>query len=108
MSCDVTCSHKVFHLKEPWPEAAVQKDVKPKYLKEATCVVVGSDPRAAGLVGMDHLWVHTQEGLDDHILQRGGRGEESEGVVPTVHVGNSLQCFPTLPHCYGRSAAATG
>ena len=84
----------MYHLKEPWPEAAVQKDVKPKYLKEATCVVVGSDPRAAGLVGMDHLWVHTQEGLGDHILQRGGGAKKVRGWFQQCMSATHCNVFP--------------
>ena len=72
---------KVLHLEEPRLESAVQENVKPKYLKEAACVIAGGNPRPAGLVGVDHLWMHAKEGLDDHILQRGGarRGGEVRG-----------------------------
>ena len=58
----------MLHLKEPRLEAVVEKNVKPKYLKEAACVVASGNPRTAGLVGVDHLWLYTEEGLDDHIL----------------------------------------
>ena len=72
MSYDVIQSCRVIHLQQPSLEITVQNDVKPKNLKEAARVVAGGNPRAAGLVGVDHLRVYTEQCLDDHILR--GRG----------------------------------